>query len=226
MGQLLLVRHGQTSFESHGDLLSPLGWEQGRLLGNALARRTTPTLVVRGDMGRHRETVEAAAEAAGWTCPVVEDDGWDEDDHLARLDVHPSAFGDREPTRAEFQGWVEAATERWTSGQHDDEYAEPWPAFTGRVDAALRRTAEKVGPTGIGVVVTSGGPVAWAVASLLCGGAPETGAAQWTRLNRVVVSSSITKIGVSGAGLTLVSFNEHSHLEEVGSLGGVTTPAG
>jgi broad specificity phosphatase PhoE len=227
LGQLLFVRHAQTSFESYEDLLSPLGWEQGRLLGEALARRVTPTVVVRGAMRRHRETAEATMTAAGWDCTVVEDDGWNEDDHLARLDVHPSTFGDRQPTREEFQGWLEAAADRWTSGMFDDEYAEPWAAFTGRVDAALRRAAELVEPTGTGIVFTSGGPLAWTVATLLCDETtPEARTALWNRLNRVVLTSSVTKITVGGGGLNLVSFNEHSHLEGVGTPGAVRTPAG
>ena len=68
MGQILLVRHGQASFGAEDyDVLSETGWAQGRLLGAWLAERgTVPTALVRGDMRRHRETLEAMIEGAGW----------------------------------------------------------------------------------------------------------------------------------------------------------------
>ena len=35
----------------------------------------------------------------------------------------------------------------------------------------------------------------------------------WARLNPVTVNSSVTKVVVGRRGATLVSFNDHSHLE-------------
>jgi len=215
LGLLLLVRDGQASFGSDDhDLLSPLGWEQGRLLGQALGGRVKPTVLMQGRMRRHRETAEAVCAAAGWSgIEVVEDPGWDEFDHLAVLDAHPSAFGDRMPSGAEFQGWFDSAAGRWTSGEFDGDYAEPWASFTARVDAALARAVELAGPTGTAVVFSSGGPVSWAVASVLAGTvAPESRTPLWSRLNRVVVNSSVSQIADGQDDLCLVSFNEHSHL--------------
>ena len=55
MGILLLVRHGQASWGAENyDQLSEIGWEQGRILGRALAERgIQPDLVVSGGMQRH-----------------------------------------------------------------------------------------------------------------------------------------------------------------------------
>jgi broad specificity phosphatase PhoE len=215
LGQLLLVRDGQASFGSDDhDVLSPLGWEQARLLGKALSGRFQPTALVRGGMRRQSETAEAVAAAAGWSgIQVVEDPGWDEFDHLAVLDAHPSAFGDRLPSGAEFQGWFDSAASRWTSGEFDGDYAEPWASFTARVDTALARALELAGATGTAVVFTSGGPVSWAVASVLAGAvAPESRTPLWSRLNRVVVNCSVSQIGDGQGDPCLVSFNEHSHL--------------
>ena len=80
MGVLLLVRHGQASFGADDyDVLSPTGRDQGRLLGRWLAdRKVEPTVVLRGDMRRHRETAEAMLEGAGWTADVGVDPGWDD----------------------------------------------------------------------------------------------------------------------------------------------------
>jgi len=210
------VRDGQASFSSDdADVLSPLGWEQGRLLGEALCGRLLPTVIIRGRMRRHRETAEAVCDAARWSgIEIVEDEGWDEFDHLAMLDAHPSPFGDRLPSRGEFQGWFESAADRWTSGNFDGEYAEPWSAFTARIDDALARTADLAGASGTAVVFTSGGPVSWVVSSVLAGKVvPDSRTPLWSRLNRAVVNSSVSKIVVGRDELNLVSFNEHSHLE-------------
>ena len=215
MGQLLLVRDGQAEFASDDhDLLSPLGWEQARLLGEALSGHVQPAVLVRGAMRRHRETAEAVCDASGWSgVELLEDKGWDEFDHLAMLDAHPSAFGDRLPTRAEFQGWFESAADRWTSGAFDADYAESWCAFTARIDQALARAAGLAGPAGTVVVFTSGGPLSWAVTRALAAELPpESRTALWGKLDRVVVNSSVSRIAVGMEGLTLVSFNEHSHL--------------
>ena len=87
MSVLLLVRYGQASFGAADyDQLSSLGEEQSRLLGASLAARgVRPDVVLRGSMKRHRQTATAAVAGAGWSTDVVEDDGWDEFDHLSTL---------------------------------------------------------------------------------------------------------------------------------------------
>ena len=119
MGRLLLVRHGQASWGADDyDVLSPLGWEQSRMLGDSLgARNLVPDLVLHGSMRRHRETAEATLDRAGWSeVETVEDQGWNEFDHVGMLAAEPVPFGDREPSKAEFQTWFESATDRWISG--------------------------------------------------------------------------------------------------------------
>ena len=206
MSVLLLVRHGQASWgEADYDRLSALGEEQSQVLGAALAARgLRPDLLVRGSMLRHRQTASAMCAGAGWTGEVLEDTGWDEFDHQQLLDLHPSEGGEGE---AAFQRRFEEATLRWTSGEHDG-YDESFSDFGARVDAALHRTVDRLEPGRTAVVVTSGGPVSWVAAALL-----GAGAEVWGRLNPVTVNSSVTKVVVGRRGATLVSFNDHSHLE-------------
>lgn len=211
MSVVLLVRHGQASWGAEDyDELSALGGQQSRTLGSALAARgVRPDLIVRGSMKRHRQTAEATAAAAGWTGPVVEDGGWNEFDHRQMLELHPPGVGEGEDlTRAEFQRWFEEATRRWTSGRHAEEYDESFTSFGERVEGALRGTVERLEAKQTAVVFTSGGPIAWTVTALLGGDA-----GVWTTLNPVVVNASVTKVVVGGRGTTLVSFNDHSHLE-------------
>jgi broad specificity phosphatase PhoE len=219
MSVVLLVRHGQASWGAADyDVLSETGEQQARVLGAALADRgLRPAVVVRGAMKRHRQTAEQMVEAAGWdTCEVVEDAGWNEFDHQQMLALHPHDLDDgADMTREQFQRWFEAATLRWTSGDHAEEYDESFATFGARVADALDRAVEGLGPSDVAVVSTSGGPVSWAVASLLGDGAgPATDL--WLRLNPVVVNSSVTKVVVGRRGTTLVSFNDHSHLEQPG----------
>ena len=136
---------------------------------------------------------------------LLGDDGQPEQaEHLVE---RPLVAGDT-PTRREFQAWFEAATDRWTAGEHDHEYGESFGGFSDRVLGGLDRLVRDLGPGGTAVVVTSGGPIARTVAELLGGGAD-----LHRRIAPVVVNTSVTKVVVGERGATLVSFNEHGHLE-------------
>lgn len=217
MGVVLLVRHGQASFGTDDyDRLSQTGWEQSRLLGAWLADRgVKPDLVVRGDMRRHRETAEGIATGGGWSPPVEVDAGWDEFDHLGVIASHPEVPDDPSVDRREFQRVFELATQRWTAGEHDGEYAETYGAFLARVRASLERVSAQAGPGGTVVVVSSGGPIAAACAALVDpdGGDHAVLARLWGRFNTVVVNSSMTRVVVGSTGARLLTFNEHPHLE-------------
>jgi broad specificity phosphatase PhoE len=216
VGRVLLVRHGQASWDAEDyDVLSETGWEQSRALGDSLvARGIKVDAVVRGGMRRHRETAEAILEEVPLRGDVEVDPGWDEFDHLSVLATLPAPFEGRAPSKEEFQAWFEEATHRWTGGEHDPDYGETFGSFSGRVDAALRRTAEREGTT---LVVTSGGPIAWAAASLLSDDVAVR-TALWHKLNPVCVNSSVTRVVSGRRGLTLVTLNEHSHLDPTPDL--------
>jgi broad specificity phosphatase PhoE len=211
MSLLLLVRHGQASWGAADyDRLSAQGFAQSAMLGRSLAARgIRPSVVLTGAMRRHHETARTVVEAAGWDVAPVEDEGWNEFDHLQMLELHPTGIGDgEEMTKARFQQWFEEATLRWIGGRHDEEYDESFGAFGDRVSAAVRRTTDRLSGGGTAVVFTSGGPISHVAASLLGGGA-----ALWLQLNPVTVNASVTKVVIGGRGATLVSFNDHSHLE-------------
>jgi broad specificity phosphatase PhoE len=213
MSILLLVRHGQASWASEDyDRLSPLGEQQSRVLGRSLsARGVLPDLLVRGSMLRHRQTAAATVAAAGWDGDMVEDAGWDEFDHVSTVtgsvdfpEIPGESYDDRV---RRFEGTID----RWASGTHDADYHESFPVFRDRVEQAFRRTLERLEPKQTAVVFTSGGPVAWVAATLADGGVPA-----WSRLSKVVVNSSVTKVLDGRRGTSLISFNDHSHLEAAG----------
>jgi len=201
MGQILLVRHGQASFGADDyDVLSEAGEAQARTVGRALAG-LTPDLVVHGSLVRQRRTAELAAGAAGWDAPLREDARWNELESLAQF---AAVSGSPEGMdRDSFQRWYDAAMARWTGGDHDDDYSEPYAAFSDRANAALAGIAEE----GTVVAVSSGGPIAAIVAVLLAGGAPTYG-----RLLPGIVNAGVTRVISGRRGLTLLSYNEHQHL--------------
>ena len=145
-----------------------------------------------------------AAEKMAQRIPQREIDG---DVLAARLDNAWLAGDDK----AAFQAWFEAATRRWTSGAHEDDYDESFAHFSERVAASLAALAARVPPTGTAVVLTSGGPVAWAAASLLAEDTPVR-TDLWLRLNPVSVNTGVSTLVVGSRGTTLVSFNAHDHL--------------
>ena len=208
MGQILLVRHGQASFGAEDyDVLSETGWEQARVLGRWLAERgTVPTALVRGDMRRHRETMEAIVEGAGWAGDVEVDPGWAEFDHLGLMRGFPPLPQDH--TRQEFQAAFEQATAVWAAGGPGD-YPETFDGFATRVRAALERAVALATSGSTAVIVSSGGPIAIACAHLID---PDGLAQTWGRFNTVTVNSSVTRVLVGSTGSRLLTFNEHAHL--------------
>lgn len=216
MGVVLLVRHGQASFGAADyDVLSETGWEQARLLGGYLAERgVAPDVIVRGDMRRHRETVEGMLAGSGWSTPVEPDPGWNEFDHIGLVSAYPEA-PHRELDRREFQHYFELATARWTSGEHDEDYAEPFHGFRSRVQRSLERATALAGAGRTVVVVSSGGPIAACGGDLIAPGQSDPALvwSLWGRLNTVVVNTSVTRVVVGSTGARLLTFNEHPHLE-------------
>jgi broad specificity phosphatase PhoE len=212
VSRILLVRHGQASFGAADyDQLSAQGTEQSRVLGVALAARgVVPDVVVTGRMRRHAQTAAAVLAGGGWSAEVSVDAGWDEFDHLQVLSVHHPPDGGADD-KAGFQRWFEDATRRWTSGEHDAAYDESFGAFGDRVGSALDRLVADLPERGTAVVLTSGGPVAWAAASLLADETP-TRTALWLRLNPVSVNTGVSTVVVGSRGTTLVAYNAHDHL--------------
>jgi broad specificity phosphatase PhoE len=209
MAVIYLIRHAQASFGARDyDKLSSLGEQQARRLGETLAD-VKPKLVLSGSMRRHEQTATLAGFA-----PEV-DKGYDEFDHEQVIVAHKPAYRVRpvmladlartgNPQRA-FQDTFTAATQRWIDG--GDGYTESFAAFCERSEAAVRRTAERLGKGGTALVFTSGGPIAAVVSRLLSGGD-----GLWAKLNPVTINTAITKVVSGRGGLTVVSYNEHVHV--------------
>lgn len=223
MAVIYLIRHAQASFGARDyDKLSEQGERQAVVLGQALAARgVRPDLVVTGSMKRHLRTAHLALEAAGLPDRAEVDEGFDEFDHEQVIVAHKPAYRRRtvmladlartgNPQRA-FQQMFSAATERWV--REEDGYTESFKSFGDRVEAAVRRTAGGLGKGGTAVVFTSGGPITSVVSRLLTGGD-----GLWLTLNPLTINTAITKVLSGLSGLTVVSLNEHGHLDGTGMI--------
>jgi broad specificity phosphatase PhoE len=210
MGVILFARHGQASVGAADyDVLSATGELQSDALGTEFSRRgVSAARILSGRLNRQQETAHHARRASEWSAFVEVDEAWSEFDHDDVLAVHHRVGADASaPAGHTQQPWFDQVIPRWSSGLHDHDYAEPFPAFTKRVDGALRTLAAELASGETAVVFTSAGVIGWVAASLLGGGEP-----QWFALNRVAVNSGVTRVVVGSRGITLVTFNEYSHL--------------
>ncbi len=224
MSAVLLVRHGQATFGlGTYDRLSEHGQQQARHLGEVLAQRGVAVdRVVSGDLERQRETAALLAEALGTGLVPGVDPRWNEYDHLPLIARVKPMYRKQwlmvadlarsgNPNR-KLQEILDEALLRWIADDdaaHEDG-AETFAGYRGRIAEVLDEIS---GEAGVSVVVSSAGTIAAAVAPLI--GVPPAG---WPDLQRVVVNSSVTKVVRGRRGISLVSFNEHGHLEGVPGL--------
>jgi broad specificity phosphatase PhoE len=220
MAVLHLIRHGQASFGLKDyDKLSELGEQQSRVLGESLRERVPSVdMVVTGAMQRHKQTAAIAMEAMGCALKPRVDDRWNEYDHHEVIVKYKPAYrsrtvmaadlGRQRDTRRAFQLMFDSALARWTGGENDSDYAEPWSAFIDRANAGVDALREEAAGSGNVLVFTSGGPISAVVAKLL-----GLGVEGWLELNRVMVNAGETKIVSGRSGTSVVSYNNHAHFE-------------
>jgi broad specificity phosphatase PhoE len=216
---VLLVRHAQASFGSADyDVLSPAGVEQTGLLATAIERRNlNVTRVGAGTARRQRDSAEPLARARGLRIDV--DARWNEyetEEVLAHhgqeaVSLDGSGGAGEEITSREFQAILDGALGAWVASGTETSAADSWPDFLESRSCALTEFASRLGSGETGLVFTSGGVIAALTTELLGGHAD-----LFPRLNRVLVNTGITKIAIGRSGTSLISFNEHAHIDDAG----------
>ncbi|NEX60484.1 histidine phosphatase family protein [Noviherbaspirillum galbum] len=233
MGQIYLVRHGQASFGSANyDQLSDLGAAQARLLGEWFANaKQRFDRVVTGALRRHRQTADACFSVLPKSSIAetdwVTDPGFDEYNHHEVLVRHHPPFEDPEEVKRflashpkakhAFQEIFQVAMARWMSGEHDGDYAEPWPVFRERCVAALQRLLDGADKSQNIIVFTSGGTIA-----TLCQHLLGIGDRQVAELNWSLVNCAVTKLLYRPGHVTLSTLNNYAHLEWLGDANSIT----
>lgn len=221
MSCVYLLRHGQASFEADDyDALSDMGEQQAFRTGEDLARRGIVfDNVICGGMKRHGQTLVQLQQGYGQSLPDAPiNTDWNEINHHNVLGVFDERLATAttmrqylmtqpEPEKA-FLSVFTQAVKRWQSGKFDDDYAESWCNFRRRVLKALEATFVELEKGEQALVVTSGGPIALVLSSLLQ--LPEQ---NWFSMNWTLVNTGITKILRTGGRYMVSSVNEHQHLD-------------
>jgi len=213
---ILLIRHAQASFGSADyDVLSKLGHAQTAALVAGLERRgIRAQRVISGRLKRQQDTAQPCAAALGMEVEV--DERWDEyedrdilahhSDVAAGLERQP---GDAPLSSRDFQAILNRALTGWIDAGAASPSQETWPQFSHRTQAALDDVASSLDQGQTALVVSSGGVIAALSASLM--GLTPTALVAF---NHVSINTGIAKLTVGRGGITLVSSNEHAHLEE------------
>lgn len=226
MSVVLLVRHGQATFGlGTYDRLSEHGELQAKRVAEVLRERgVSVDRVLSGDQERQRDTAHSIATELVIDGGVQIDRRWNEYDHMPLIArVKPSyrkkwlmvadlaRSGD--PSRR-LQDIIDTALLQWVeddglpAAATDPEPGEVFDTFAvyrERIAAALDDVTEQPGTS---LVVSSAGTITAAIAPLI--GVPPSA---WPAMHRVVVNASITKVVRGRRGLSLISYNEHGHLE-------------
>lgn len=197
------------------DVLSERGVEQvTALIAGPRRRHIVADRVISGSLRRQRDTAKTCASELGIDLEV--DDRWDEYDVREILTHHAGASvglehqsGDEPVSSREFQPLLDRALLKWVQAGASSPSRESWPRFQERVTEALGDVVRDLGKGQATLVVSSGGVIA-AITGALLGLPPEALIA----FNHASLNTGITKLAVGRAGITLVSSNEHAHLDE------------
>ena len=134
MGEIILVRHGQANSaattEEDYDRLSPLGWDQARLLGDWLrAHDYAFDHILSGTLRRHRETAESMGIQA------EEDARLNEIDYYRLSHSLKERHGEPLPTNDTYVDHMPKVLAAWEKAEIEG--AEPYVAFEGRIAELL-----------------------------------------------------------------------------------------
>jgi len=225
MAELYLIRHAQASFgAANYDKLSQLGHQQSEWLGEYLAQEHIHfDSVVRGDMVRHRETLEGLHKGLK-THPNFSQ--LDENIKSATVfpelnefdfkavafgffQLHPELEPQKNKDRSEFYRVFKLAMRAWSDGALDEHVPEKFSEFQQRVIHFLTTISqEQVGKKVL--AVTSGGAIGMAISHVL-------GANQdcMIDLNLQIRNTSITHCFFNADKTRLHSFNNVPHLDNL-----------
>ncbi len=220
MGNLTLVRHGQASFgASDYDQLSELGARQCAALGHYFSERGRRfDAVLTGTLKRHAQSYESIGSIlAGLPPPraVAALNEYDAEGLVraaagGRPIVHTPGGDRREHFRV-----LRDALERWMRGELKVDGMPDWATFRAGVATVLDELRQS-GADQV-LIVSSGGPIATAVAHVL-----QAPANAVVALNLQMRNSALTEFSFTSSRHWLVSYNTLPHLDHPDRAGWVT----
>jgi broad specificity phosphatase PhoE len=230
LSYIYLIRHGQAGSRENYDLLSDLGEEQARLLGEYLgSQEISLGSVYSGTMQRQRRTAEIACAALGRSAhskpELVSDDRLNEFSLASvyraiskRLIEESVEFAcdfkemqealrlDPHTTRGATGRCDATVIRAWISNRYPDYGGETWGEFRARNQACFSCLTRENGDSSI-AIFTSATPVAILASAAL--GLDED---RMLSILGVIYNASITTLWVKDGGARLFTFNETPHL--------------
>jgi len=220
MGQLYLVRHGQASLGADDyDQLSALGAQQSQRLGEHWhAQGLQFDAVITGTLKRHAQTLHGIQQGMGSSHEALLWPGLNEYDSEAVIRtvqkgplIKPTT---PESYREQFRLLRDGLTQ-WMAGVVSPQGMPSYVDFVQGVSSALDHVRQN--HDGNVLIVSSGGPIATAVAHVLRL-SPETS----IELNLRIRNSAVSEFSFNPKRHSLVSFNTITHLESPTHKGWIT----
>lgn len=214
MGTLYLVRHGQASLGADDyDNLSALGQRQSLRLGESFAAKGLKfEAVLTGSLKRHEQTW--AGIQSGMAGPAADLQpllwpGLNEYDSDALIhSLYPGSHAKThtpEGYREHFRR-LRLALQQWAKGELNPPGMPSYAAFVAGVCAALDHVRSQ--HSGNVLLVSSGGPIATAVAQIL-GSPPEV----FVELNLRIRNTAVSEFAFNPKRHALLTFNTLAHLD-------------
>lgn len=217
MGTLYLVRHGQASLGADDyDNLSELGQRQSLRLGQYFAAKGLQfEAVLSGSLKRHAQTwagIQSGMAGSDTAAPAVTAAVWpglnEYDSEAVIASVHPATHA-KPVTPAAYREHfrlLRLGLRQWASGAVTPHGMPRYSEFVQGICAALDHVrTQHTGPV---LLVSSGGPIATAVAHTL-GTSPET----FVELNMRIRNTAVTEFAFNPKRHALLTFNTLPHLD-------------
>lgn len=214
MPTLYLVRHGQASFGADDyDQLSDLGRRQSLRLGQYLRERFGDGLrfdaVLTGTLRRQLGTWQGIAEGAGIDAPHVSWPGLNEyDSHAVISAIHPDPLPKPDTPELYRQHFrlLRDGLAAWMEGSVQPTGMPSYADFRAGVVGALDHVRQHY--EGDVLLVSSGGPIATAVAHIL-----EAPVATSIELNLRIRNTAVSEFAFNPKRHQLLSYNTLPHLD-------------
>ena len=226
MAIVSLIRHGQASFGSENyDCLSPIGHQQGRVLGKHFERLGLHfDACIAGQMQRQQKTATEAMDEISSGLPALETNpAFNEYDSDGIFRVYMPAVLKEDAELADilgkdirglfrdksiFQRAFVKVVGHWVADKAPQADIEPWAAFTDRVHQGIKTLGEQYPGKSQVAVFTSGGAISIAMGLALGLPLPQALLLCWG-----IANASITELYVSSNGIFVNGFNNFTHLK-------------
>lgn len=224
MSEIYLVRHAQASYLTNNyDRLSDLGKQQAALLAKMLnIDQISFDEAYVGPLVRQNQTFEIIKNANHISKAAQLDQLREHEGPRALKLYYEQLIEESDYVRSLWEAFqnnpklkrknslliFEYFIQLWMTGKIKVDEIEPWDTFKANAEEALHIVRQQTNSGRRSLVVTSGGTIA----AMLCSILKMTDISEVARINYLIRNASVTKLMCSKNRISLLSFNEVSHL--------------